>query len=140
MIEIGGLLGRFSIGAIEKELVQNPFMGYDVGYHFDAHTQIERLRTKELESVKKYEGKLSFIFTLYLKTTFKAKGFIWHKGKFVECFDDIFLMEGKYRLRNEGNGNVEGLPSVFSNFTLANESKVVIDKNLQDFNVEDFLL
>ena len=140
-MKIMDLLDEYSVETIEKEFVQTPFLGYDLGYNFDAKTQIDGLEIREIESVKKYSGELSNIFTLYLKTTFKVKGNVKHRGKFVESLDEVFVREGRYYLRNEGDLNAEGLPSekkVFRNLCLPKNSKVSIDPNLPDFNIEKF--
>ncbi len=138
MIDIKELIDQYSIDSIKKELLSNPFFGYDLGYSFGANVQIREIEVEEIESVKKYSGNLSGYFTLYLKTHFRANGRIIKQGEPSQLFDESFVFEGRYNLMNEKESFVEGKPSVHTNFSLSDQSEINIDSELPDFDILKF--
>lgn len=146
MRKITELINDFSINSIREIFIDSPKELEKFGYLISPKSKFESIQIFEKNYSQKFIGNLQKNFILSIKRDFFVRAYLTENSQKTELFKEKIVYEGRYHLRNVGNGEVEPLPTTYNpemenvawNLCSPEASRVITNSNLSDFHNEAF--
>lgn len=146
MRNVNNLLADFYIGNIKKNLLLSPNELEQFGYNISGNDKLENLEIRDVVSNVKYLGNLERYFILGIRRKFSVKAVIIKETGTKKLFKEELVYEGRWHLRNDGNGEVEALithpfpeyENVIWNLCKPDSCRVTFTSDYSDFLIDEF--